>query len=118
MEGAFSPLEGLLSDKAIGRGEAVRRSVEAAAAGRLLEFLSDNGGAYIAHDTHAVARSLGLTPIHKPVCSPQSNRMAESFVNTFRRDCVARMDLSDAATVLLSCQAPSNSSTRCIRIRV
>lgn len=27
--------------------------------------------------------------------------MAESFVNTFRRDYVARMDLSDAATVLL-----------------
>jgi transposase InsO family protein len=76
-------------------------AVEAVPEGWLLEFLSDNGGAYIAHDTHAVARSLGLTPIHTPVCSPQSNGMAESFVNTFKRDYVARMDLSDAPTVLL-----------------
>lgn len=26
--------------------------------------------------------------------------MAESFVNTFKRDCVGRMDLSDARTML------------------
>ncbi|WP_165953976.1 integrase core domain-containing protein, partial [Pseudomonas aeruginosa] len=43
---------------------------------------------------------LGLKPINTPVCSPQSNGMAESFVNTFKRDYVARMDLSDAQTVL------------------
>jgi len=33
-------------------------------------------------------------------CSPQSNGMAESIVNTFKRDYVSRMDLSDARTVL------------------
>ena len=66
----------------------------------MLEFLSDNGGAYIAHDTRRIARSLGLTPINTPVCSPQSNGMAESFVNTFRRDYESRMDLTDAPTVL------------------
>jgi putative transposase len=44
--------------------------------------------------------SLGLKPITTPVCSPQSNGMAESFVNTFRRDYLSRMDLVDAATVL------------------
>jgi transposase InsO family protein len=65
-----------------------------------LEFLSDNGGAYIAHDTKRIARSLGLKPINTPVCSPQSNGIAESFVNTFRRDYLSRMDLSDAPTVL------------------
>ncbi len=43
---------------------------------------------------------LGLKPINTPVCSPQSNGMAESFVNTFRRDYLSRMDLSDAPTVL------------------
>ena len=32
--------------------------------------------------------------------SPALNGIAESFVNTFRRDYVSRMDLSDAATVL------------------
>ncbi|MEG0557732.1 MAG: IS3 family transposase [Comamonas sp.] len=65
-----------------------------------LEFLSDNGSAYIAHETRKVARSLGLKPINTPVCSPQSNGMAESFVNTFKRDYVSRMDLHDAPTVL------------------
>jgi putative transposase len=65
-----------------------------------LQFLSDNGGAYRAHETHAIARQLGITPIHTPVCSPQSNGMAESFVNTFKRDYVSQMDRSTAATVL------------------
>lgn len=75
-------------------------STEGLPAGHRLEFLSDNGGAYIATDTKKIARELGLQPIHTPVCSPQSNGMAESFVNTFRRDYLSRMDLSDPATVL------------------
>ena len=75
-------------------------AVEAVPADHRLEFLSDNGSAYIAAETRGVARSLGLKPINTPVCSPQSNGIAESFVNTFKRDYVARMDLSDAATVL------------------
>jgi putative transposase len=75
-------------------------AVEAIPAEHALEFLTDNGGAYIATDTRRIARSLGLTPINTPVCSPQSNGMAESFVNTFRRDYVSRMDLTDAQTVL------------------
>ena len=52
------------------------------------------------HETKHIARSLGLTPVNTPVCSPQSNGMAESFVNTFKRDYVSRMDLTDAMTVL------------------
>lgn len=83
--------------------EAVERrfgAVEAVPAGQALEFLSDNGGAYIAAETRALARALGLKPINTPVCSPQSNGIAESFVNTFKRDYVARMDLRDARTVL------------------
>ena len=65
-----------------------------------LEFLSDNGGAYIAAETRQIARQLGLRPINTPVCSPQSNGMAESFVNTFKRDYVSRMDLANAKTVM------------------
>lgn len=65
-----------------------------------LEFLSDNGGAYRAHETHALARALGIEPVHTPVCSPQSNGMAESFVNTFKRDYVSMMDRSTAEAVL------------------
>jgi transposase InsO family protein len=75
-------------------------SVEAVPEKPGLEFLTDNGGAYIAHETRRIASSLGLKPVTTPVCSPQSNGMAESFVNTFRRDYLSRMDLADAATVL------------------
>lgn len=65
-----------------------------------LEFLSDNGGAFRAHETHALAHALGIKPVHTPVNSPQSNSMAETFVNTFKRDYVGTMDLSSGATVL------------------
>jgi putative transposase len=47
-----------------------------------LEFLSYNGGAYRAHGKHTLARTLGIKPVHTPVCSPQSNGIAESFVDT------------------------------------
>lgn len=73
-------------------------SVEAVPAGHKIEILSDNGGAYIAADTRALARSLDLQPIDTPVCSPQSNGMAESFVNTSKRDYVAPVDRRDAQT--------------------
>jgi transposase InsO family protein len=75
-------------------------TVEAVPADHTLEFLTDNGGAYIASETRSIARSLGLKPVNTPVCSPQSNGMAESFVNTFRRDYLSRMDLADARTVM------------------
>jgi putative transposase len=82
-------------------GEPVREMlIEAVPANHTLQFLTDNGGAYIAHETRNVARSLGLEPVNTPVCSPQSNGMAESFVNTFKRDYVSGMDLTDAVTVL------------------
>jgi putative transposase len=56
--------------------EAVERrfgSVDAIPAAHALEFLSDNGGAYIAAETRTLACVLGLKPINTPVCSPQSN---------------------------------------------
>jgi len=75
-------------------------AVEAIPSHHWLEFLSDNGSAYISSQTRSIARQLGLKPINTPVCSPQSNGMAESFVNTFRRDYLSRMDLSDARAVM------------------
>lgn len=65
-----------------------------------LEFLMDNGSAYIAHETRSIARSLGLKPINTRVCSPQSNGMAKSLVNTFKRDYVSHMDLREELAVL------------------
>jgi len=85
-----------------------------------LEFLSDDGGVYRAHKTHALARELGIEPVHTPVCSPQSNGMAESFANTFKRDYVSLMDRSIAApqqSCRPNCRTLLRISTRCIRTR-
>ena len=49
-------------------------AVEAVPAGHRLQFLSDNGSAYIAHETRHIDRSLGLTPVNTPVCSPAEQR--------------------------------------------
>lgn len=91
-------------------GEPVRKMlIKAVPAAHVLEFLSDNGGAYIAADTRALARSLGLKPINTPVCSPQSNGMAKS--NAPAWTCVT------LEQCWRSCQRPSRTSTRCIRTR-
>lgn len=65
-----------------------------------IEWLSDNGSGYIAHETRAFANGIGLTPLTTPVCSPQSNGMAESFVKTIKRDYVAFMPKPDAVTAV------------------
>ncbi|QLL13450.1 DDE-type integrase/transposase/recombinase [Pseudomonas chlororaphis subsp. aurantiaca] len=54
-----------------------------------MQWLSDNGSAYIAEQTRLLARQIGLQPVTTPVRSPQSNGMAESFVKTIKRDYVA-----------------------------
>jgi putative transposase len=65
-----------------------------------IEWLTDNGSPYIARDTRAFAREIGLVPLTTAIRSPQSNGMAEAFVKTFKRDYVGRMDRSDALTVM------------------
>lgn len=65
-----------------------------------IEWLSDNGSGYIAHETRAFASGIGLKPLTTPVCSPQSNGMAESFVKTMKCDYVAFMPKPDAATAV------------------
>ena len=94
----YSPVEALrlIVIHPLGRGITLRvvetRFGTVEACSGELQFLSDNGGANCAHETHAVARELGITPLHPPMCSPQSNGMAESFVNTFKRDYMSQMD--------------------------
>lgn len=51
-----------------------------------IEWLTDNGSGYIAHDTRRFAREIGLEPRTTPIESPQSNGMAEAFVRTMKRD--------------------------------
>ena len=70
-----------------------------------VEWLSDNGSAYIAKGTRHTAIALGLRLCFTPVRSPQSNGIAEAFVKTFRRDYLRLSILPDAATVLGLLQA-------------
>ncbi|MFY9551758.1 MAG: IS3 family transposase [Thermoanaerobaculia bacterium] len=65
-----------------------------------IQFLSDNGGPYVSIETVLYAETLGFKPITTPVYSPESNGMAEAFVNTIKRDYVEGADLSEAQTVL------------------
>lgn len=58
----------------------------------VIEWLSDNGPAYTAHETRAFARLVGLEPCTTPYYSPESNGMAESFIKTFKRDYVSLHD--------------------------
>jgi transposase InsO family protein len=44
-----------------------------------IQWLSDNGSAYRAHETIDFAIGLGLVPYFTPVRSPQSNGMSEVF---------------------------------------
>jgi len=69
---------------------------------KTIEWLSDNGSGYIAKDTKAFARDLGLEPLTTPVTSPQSNGMAEAFVRTIKRDYARVNPAPDAQTVIES----------------
>lgn len=90
-------------------GELVRDLMTEALEGRfgkvdrvphLIQWLSDNGPCYTAHETVQYGRSLGLEVRTTPSYSPQSNGMAEAFVKTFKRDYVWLGDLSSAEKVL------------------
>lgn len=70
-----------------------------------IEWLTDNGSPYIARETRAFAREIGLEPLTTAIHSPQSNGMAEAFVKTFKRDYVERMDRCDALSVMRQLQS-------------
>jgi len=65
-----------------------------------IEWLTDNGSCFIAKDTKTLLLDIGMEPCSTPVCSPQSNGMAEAFVKTFKRDYVSVNPLPDAKTVI------------------
>ncbi len=79
---------------------AVEQRFGATQATQPIEWLSDNGSAYIDYRTRSFARELGLEPLTTPVRSPQSNGMAEWFVKTMKHIYVAYMDKPDASTAL------------------
>lgn len=59
-----------------------------------LQFLTDNGSAYVSASTKFLLRCLGIENCKTAVCSPQSNGMAESLVKTLKRDYLPFIDLS------------------------
>ncbi|HEY4468962.1 MAG TPA: IS3 family transposase [Klebsiella sp.] len=67
---------------------------------RAVQWLTDNGSAYTAHETRRFARELNLEPCTTAVSSPQSNGMAERFVKTMKEDYIAFMPKTDVRTAL------------------
>lgn len=65
-----------------------------------VEWLSDNGPPYTAHETRSFGALSGLLVRTTPAYSPESNGMSEAFVKTFKRDYVYFGDVDSAATVL------------------
>lgn len=65
-----------------------------------IEWLSDNGPPYTAHETRAFGSALGLLVCNTPSYSPESNGMAEAFVKRFKADYVYLAQLDTAAAVL------------------
>lgn len=66
----------------------------------IIQWLTDNGPAYIARETVQFGQKLGLSICTTPSYSPESNGMAEAFVKTFKRDYVWISDIKDAITVM------------------
>src|SRR3954471_18143573 len=80
--------------------EAVESRFAVIQAPHALEWLTDNGSVYTAHETRAFATALNLVPCFTPMQSPRNNGISESFVKTFKRDYVRVNPLPDAITAL------------------
>lgn len=80
--------------------ESVEARFGALACPHPVEWLSDNGPPYTAHETRSFGAALRFIVCNTPAYSPESNGMAEAFVKTFKRDYVYLADLWDAETVL------------------
>ncbi|HAX9985090.1 TPA: IS3 family transposase [Escherichia coli] len=65
-----------------------------------IQWLTDNGSAYRAHETRRFARELNLKPCTTAISSPQSNGMAERFVKTMKEDYIAFMPKPNVITAL------------------
>ena len=96
--------------------EAVESRFAAIQAPHALEWLTDNGSVYTAHETRAFATALNLVPCFTPIQSPESNGISESFVKTFKRDYVRVNPLPDAITALRQIADGSWTTTKTIPI--
>ncbi|HIA7130101.1 TPA: IS3 family transposase [Escherichia coli] len=67
---------------------------------RPIQWLTDNGSAYRAHETRQFTRELNLEPCTTTISSTQSNGIAESFVKTIKRDYISVMPKPNVRTAL------------------
>ena len=67
-----------------------------------VEWLKDNGSAYIVHETRASAQILGLEPCMTAVRSPASNGIAENFFNALKRDYISVMPKPDSKAAVMN----------------
>lgn len=81
-----------------------------------IQWLTDNGSAYTAHETREFARELNLEPCTTAVSSPQSNGMAERFVKTMKEDYIAFMPKKDVRTALHNLAVAIEITMKTIRI--
>jgi transposase InsO family protein len=65
-----------------------------------IQWLTDNVPGYVAQETVAFGRLLGMEVYTTAPYNPESKGMAEAFVKTFKRDYVAYGDLSTTDRVL------------------
>lgn len=70
-----------------------------------LEWLTDNGSAYRAHETRTFVRMFGVEPSTTAVRSPENNGIAESFVKTIKRDYISITPKPDSRTALVNLAA-------------
>lgn len=77
-----------------------KRFGKALQAPRQIEFLTDRGAIYRAYNVQSLARQLNLKSCFTKAYSPESNGMAEAFVNTIKRDYVYTNDCETAEKVL------------------
>lgn len=65
-----------------------------------VQWLADNGSAYMAHGTRKFATELNLEAQTTAASSPQSNGMAERFVKAMKEDYIAFMPKPNVRTAL------------------
>ena len=66
------------------------------------QFLTDNGAARTSISTQVLICRLGLIDCKTPVCSPQSNGIAEASIKILKRDYLPFKDLTSAYTAMES----------------
>ena len=80
--------------------ETVEKRFGALRAPTPVEWLSDEGSPYTTKETRDFDTQLSLVPCFTPATGPESNCMAEDFVQTFKREYVRLNSLPHACTVL------------------